>query len=38
MLSLETLTRRVNQGFSYIMRPLLYLSRWMTPLPAQMHL
>ena len=29
--------RQVNQGFSYIMRTLLYLSGWMTQLPAQMH-
>ena len=29
--------RRVNQGFSYIMHTLLYLSGWMTQLPAQMH-
>ena len=30
-------SHRVNQGFSYIMRTLLYLSGWMTQLPAQMH-
>ena len=30
--------RRVNQGFSYIMHTLLYLSGWMTQLPAQTHL
>ena len=29
--------RRVNQRFSYIMRTLLYLSGWMTQLPAQAH-
>ena len=31
----ENFPRRVNQGFSYIMRTLLYLSGWMTQLPAQ---
>ena len=33
----ECFRRRVNQGFSYIMRALLYISGWMTQLPTQTH-